>query len=147
MDDIQRFLAYAQDFERTYEDDDWERLKQYFADDAVYEVKNSPVACRLEGRDAILRGIRKSINGFDRHFDVRRIEVRTAPELLDDGLAVGWAGTYELEGVPSVTITARTEARYDGDLIAYMADVYDAPSTETMQWFMAYGRKFDGSYT
>ena len=147
MDYIQRFLAYAQDFERTYEDDDWQRLKQYFADDAVYEVKNSPVACRIQGRDAILAGIRKSLDGFDRKFDVRRIEVRSAPELLDEGLAVGWAGIYEKEGLPSVTITARTEVHYDGDRIAYMTDNYDAPAPETVKWFVAHGRKFDGSYT
>jgi hypothetical protein len=147
MDYIQRFLAYAQDFERTYKDDDWQRLKQYFADDAVYEVQNAPIACRIQGRDAILAGIRKSLDGFDRKFDVRRIEVTTAPELLDDGLTVGWAGTYEKEGIPSMTMTAHTDVHYDGDLIKYMTDVYDAPAPATVKWFMAHGRKFDGSYT
>lgn len=146
MDYIQRFLAYAQDFEKTYKDDDWQRLRQHFADDAVYEVKNSPVACRLEGCDAILKGIRKSLDGFDRKFTVRRIEVRAAPELLENGVAVAWAGIYEKEGVGSVTITARTEARYDGDRILYMTDAYDPPSAESFDWFRRYGGAFDGSY-
>jgi hypothetical protein len=147
MDYIQRFLAYAQDFERTYVDDDWQRLKQYFAEDAVYEVQNAPIACRIQGCDAILAGIRKSLDGFDRKFDVRRIEVTSAPELLDDGLTVGWAGTYEKEGLPSFTMTAHTDVHYDGDRIKHMTDVYDAPAPETVKWFMAHGRKFDGSYT
>jgi len=31
-----RFIAYALDFERTYQDDDWSRLEPYFAEDVVY---------------------------------------------------------------------------------------------------------------
>ncbi len=38
MDPLQRFAAYAADFEKTYQDDDWKRLEGYFAEDAVYEV-------------------------------------------------------------------------------------------------------------
>src|SRR5512145_1317992 len=108
MDYLQRFLAYAQDFERTFKDDDWQRLLQYFTEDAVYEVKGSPVACRIEGRDAILAGIRKSLDGFDRKFDTRRLEVLSGPDLLEDGLAVAWAGHYEKKGLGSLRISART---------------------------------------
>ena len=53
-----RFFAYAQDFEQTFFDDDWSRLAGYFEPDAVYEVRNVPFACRIEGRDAIFRGIK-----------------------------------------------------------------------------------------
>ncbi|HME70466.1 MAG TPA: hypothetical protein VKM54_11450, partial [Myxococcota bacterium] len=35
---LQRFVEYAQAFEKTYVDDDWTRLEPYFAPDAVYRV-------------------------------------------------------------------------------------------------------------
>src|SRR5688572_7105692 len=69
-----RFFAYAQAFEQTFADDDWSRLAQYFEPDAVYEVRNVPFACRIEGRDAIFRGIKKSLDNFDRRFADRRLE-------------------------------------------------------------------------
>jgi hypothetical protein len=103
---------------------------------------------RHEGRKAILDGIRKSVNGFDRKFTVRRIEVRAVPESIENGLAVPWSGTYEKEGLPPLTIRARTEARYEGDRIIYIADVYeDDPTGETTRWFLRHGADFDGSYT
>lgn len=43
-----RFIAYALDFEQTYDDDDWSRLEHHFAPDAVYEVRNTAFGCRLE---------------------------------------------------------------------------------------------------
>ena len=53
-----QFFEYAQDFEKTFVDDDWSRLERYFEPDAVYEVRNVPFGCRLEGRAAIFRGIK-----------------------------------------------------------------------------------------
>src|SRR6185369_3077312 len=38
MGPMNRFFEYAQDFEKTYVDDDWSRLARYFHPDAVYEV-------------------------------------------------------------------------------------------------------------
>lgn len=38
---LQRFVEYAQAFEKTYVDDDWTRLEPYFAPDAVYRVVGS----------------------------------------------------------------------------------------------------------
>ncbi len=71
MDPLQRFAAYAADFEKTFEDDEWTRLEGYFAEDAIYTVKGTPFDCEVRGRDAIFRAIKKSIDGFDRHFDKR----------------------------------------------------------------------------
>src|SRR6185369_14569969 len=81
MDIMRQFLAYAGDFERTYADDDWSRLYQYFADDAVYEVKATSFGCRLQGPQAIFAGIKKSLDGFDRKFEKRDIEVTSGPEI------------------------------------------------------------------
>ncbi len=32
-----RYQAYAQAFEESYDDNDWSRIAQYFTEDAVYE--------------------------------------------------------------------------------------------------------------
>ena len=46
---LERYQAYADAFEQSYEDDDWSRIEQYFTEDAVYE--GEPDA---RGRDAVL---------------------------------------------------------------------------------------------
>src|SRR2546429_9325087 len=80
---LDRFLAYAQDFERTYVDDEWSRLEQYFTPAATYEVVG-PTPCKLNGRAAIFRGIKKSLDGFDRKFAERRISVEGTPKAEGD---------------------------------------------------------------
>jgi hypothetical protein len=35
MSIAERYLAYADAFEETFEDDDWSRIEQYFTDGAV----------------------------------------------------------------------------------------------------------------
>ena len=68
---VQVFADYAAAFEETFADDDWSRLEQYFAEDARYEISGGPFATTIDGRDAILKGLKKSLDGFDRKFDNR----------------------------------------------------------------------------
>jgi hypothetical protein len=64
---LQRFVEYAQAFEKTYVDDDWTRLEPYFAPDAVYRVVGSTSwDCEVRGRAEVLAAIRKFVNEFDR---------------------------------------------------------------------------------
>ena len=98
MDIMQKFLGYAGDFEKTLADDDWTRLGHYFADDAVYEVKAESFGCRLVGPTAIFRGMKKSLDGFDRKFAKRDIEVTCGPEVSGDGLRLGWKVVYSKGG-------------------------------------------------
>ena len=87
---LDRFLAYAQDFELTYVDDEWSRLEQYFTPDATYEV-TGVTPCLLIGRAAIFRGIKKSLDGFDRKFTGRHVEVEGAPKVEGDTvMSTGW---------------------------------------------------------
>ena len=88
MDNLQRFMMYAADFEKTLADDDWSRLREYFADEAVYEVKSDGFPCTLTGPEAIFTGIKKSLDGFDRKFDGRDIDVTKGPEVAGDGLRI-----------------------------------------------------------
>ena len=59
---VQVFMDCAAAFEQTYADDDCSRLKPFFTEDARYEVRGGPLPCELRGREAILRGLKRSIN-------------------------------------------------------------------------------------
>ena len=129
MDILPLFLAYAQAFEETYKDDDWSRLHQYFAPDAVYEVRARSFGCRLVGPDAIFAGIKKSLDGFDRRFDAREVAITTAPEVTGDELRVGWEVTYRKAGLAPFVLVGRSSARYAGGRIVQLVDAYE-PAVE-----------------
>jgi len=148
MDILQQFMAYAGDFERTLVDDDWTRLARYFAPDAVYEVKASSFGCKLEGRQAIFAGMKKSLDGFDRKFSGRDIEVTSGPEIHGDELQMDWKVTYKKEGLVPFVLRGRSTARYRDAEIVRLTDAYD-PSVEAefAAWTNASGIDLDGSYT
>jgi len=141
---LDRFLAYAQDFEKTYVDDDWSRLDQYFAPDATYEVTGATPAL-LKSRAAIFRGIKKSLDGFDRKFTKREIEIEGAPGVEGDTIMVDWLGIYERPGAPALRVRGRSIARYKGDVIVQLKDEMK-PDESAMKWFASYGAGLDGSY-
>lgn len=147
MDPLQRFLAYAADFEKTFADDDWTRLEDYFAPGAVYSVEGIPQACEIEGRDAILRAIKKSLDGFDRRFDRRALVPEGPPEV--EGRRVTIRGTlrYEKEGLPNLELKASETAELDEEgRIVRLADAYPADQGEAFAWLARHGGGFDPSY-
>jgi hypothetical protein len=148
MDIMQQFVAYAGDFEKTLKDDDWTRLQRYFAADAVYEVKAESFGCRLTGPAAIFAGMKKSLDGFDRKFAKRDIEVTSGPEVSGEEMRMTWKVVYTTEGVPPFVLRGRSMVRYAGDKIAYLGDSYD-PSVEAefAAWQRESGRQLDPSYT
>jgi hypothetical protein len=141
---LERFLAYAQDFEQTYVDDDWSRLTQYFAPDATYEVLGTS-PCTLKGPQAIFRGMKKSLDNFDRKFKERRIEVAAPPKVEGDTLMMEWLVTYERPGAPPLPLRGRSVARYQGDAIVRLTDTLHADDV-TMSWFAKHGAGLDPSY-
>lgn len=142
---LDRFLAYAQDFEKTYVDDDWSRLEQHFAPDATYEVTGATPAL-LKGRAAIFSGIKKSLDGFDRKFTKREIEIEGTPQAEGDTVMVDWLGIYARPGAPALRVRGRSIARYKGDVIAQLKDEMK-PDESVMKWFGQYGEGLDGSYS
>jgi len=142
---LDRFLAYAQDFEKTYVDDDWSRLQRYFAPDATYEVTGASPAL-LKGRDAIFRGIKKSLDGFDRKFAKRELEIEGAPAVEGDTIMVDWLGIYTRPGAPALRVRGRSVARYKDDLIVQLKDEMK-PDEQLVKWFGQHGQGLDGSYT
>ena len=135
MDHLTHFLAYAGDFEKTYKDDDWNRLRDCFTDDAVYEVKGLGVDCRLQGPAAIFKGIKRSLDHFDRTFATREIAITSGPDVAGEVIRIGWTVTYGKEGLESFPLRGRTEVRYRDGRIAYLGDSYDASMTkDAAEW-------------
>lgn len=148
MGPVEPFIAYAQDFEKTYVDDDWSRLERYFAPDSVYEVRNVPFGCRLVGPKAIFRGIKKSLDGFDRKMDERIVAITEPPSVDGDRVTIGWTVTYRKRGAPDFLLRGRSSARVAGDRIVELADEYpDGMAAEAGAWFAKHAPDADPSYT
>ena len=147
MDNLTRFMAYAADFEKTYADDDWSRLHQYFADDAVYEVKSDVFGCSLKGPDAIFKGIKKSLDNFDRKFDERGIDVTGGPHVDGDRLSADWTVTYRKAGKTPYPLRGHTDAYYRDGKIVRLVDSFDAKvGPEAEAWMRQNGMTLDPSY-
>jgi hypothetical protein len=147
VDVLTQFLTYAGEFEKSYKDDDWSRVEPYFCADAVYRVVGLGVDCEIRGPKAIFRGIKKSLDGFDRRFDARRIDIVAGPEVAGDELRIGWTVTYTKAQLEPFVLRGRTEVRgFDGK-IASMADHYDdAMAAEAARWAAANSFPIDPSY-
>src|SRR5262249_19558810 len=139
--------AYAADFEQTLVDDDWSRLRQYFADDAVYEVKAESFGCRLTGPDAIFKGIKKSLDGFDRKFDGREVNVTSGPAMDGDTMRMSWEVTYRKAGKTPYLLRGATAVRYRDGKIAWLGDTYGPEvDAEARAWTQQNGVTLDPSY-
>ncbi len=148
MNILERFMEYANDFERTYSDDDWQRIKPYFTADAVYRVDFGEFGSTMKGPDAIAAGIRKSVNGFDRRFTTREIEVIGSPEIEGDEIRMTWAVTYTLDGYENYILRGRSTVRYRDGLIVELTDHYDAEAAAYLvAWQSRNDLPIDPSYT
>ncbi|MEM7436454.1 MAG: nuclear transport factor 2 family protein [Myxococcota bacterium] len=147
MDLAARYLTYAFDFERVLHDGDWSQLEQYFTDDAVFEVRNAWFACRLEGKDAVLRGIRKSVEGFDLQCADRRAAARRGPVLVGDQVEFDWTVTYSVDGAPDFILVGGSVATFAGDKIVHLYDWYpDGMSEATIEWGRAHAPTLSAAY-
>lgn len=148
MKPMQSFFEYAQEFEKTYDDDDWSRLERFFAPDATYEVRNTAFACKLQGVQAILRGLKKSLDGFDRRMPKRELGVTDGPTESGETITVGWTATYSPPGVPPFVLRGRSTARYRNGVIADLVDEYpDGMDAESSAWVRAHAPGLSAAYT
>ena len=148
---LQIFMDYAAAFEETYVDNDWARLIPFFAEDATYEVRGGPLACKIAGREAIFSGLRKSIDGLDRRCTDRRLELTDGPSIVDTGegaeLSIGWNAVYQYQEAPTMTLPGRSVFAVTEGVIVEMRDEYDDEEMEIVaNWMREYGKGLDGSY-
>ena len=129
-----RYQAYADAFEESYEDDDWSRIEAYFTEDAVYEGDPDAV-----GRDAVLAKLKGGVDGFDRKMDSRSPDF-DPPSVEGDTLRMTWAVTYSKAGAPDLKISGVETAVFEGDRIARLRDDVDPKAQKAMtEWLAAHG--------
>lgn len=147
MTALQQFIVYATAFEETYDDDDWGRIEPFFAPDAVYEVRSAALGCRLEGPAAIVAGMKKSLDGFDRRFAKRTLDVVDGPHEQGDTVAIGWTATYAVAGAPSLVLRGRSTVRVRDGLIVGLVDAYpDGMDEEVTGWLARHAPGASAAY-
>ena len=123
----------------------------YFRDNAVYEVVGGPFACKIEGKEAILRGLKKSVDGLDRRFDKRSIDVLSGPDTeplaTGDQVTLSWLANYQLAGAPDISFPGKSTVIVIDGQISHLRDDYKEEDLVPFgSWAMEYGADFDGSY-
>ena len=143
MGTIDRYVAYATAFEEAYASDNWSKLEPFFTDDAVYEfIAPAPFGGKYEGRAAVLAQFKNSVNGLDRRFDSRTIEVLEGPSEKDGDVWVRWAGIYTLAGAPNCRMEGEERAVFAGDRIRRLIDsITDAEASRLGTYFAQHGAK------
>ncbi|HYB99765.1 MAG TPA: nuclear transport factor 2 family protein [Candidatus Limnocylindrales bacterium] len=123
MDDIASYANYAAAFERAYASDNWDEVREYFAEEAVYEVNGgAPFGGVWKGRDVIVNHLMESVNQFDRTYDKRELSVLSGPEMRNGGVHVGWTATYKREGKPDLVVVGEEEAWFRDGKIIHLRD-------------------------
>jgi hypothetical protein len=133
MSALQRFVAYAAAFERAYADDDWSVVEPFFTEDAVYDAGlPGLLAGRIEGRDAILAYFRDVLDRFDRRFASRRVELVAGPREEGDAVWLKGRAVYTADGAPDLAFELEETARFSGDRIRHLEDVYEPAEKERL---------------
>ncbi len=134
-----RYLAYAQAFEESYDDGDWSRIDQYFTNGSVYE--GEPLA---RGRDAVIARLKNAVGSFDQRMDSRRLTFE-APTTTGNEVKVRWKAVYTKRGLPDLVITGVEIATFEGDRITNLRDDFDPAAQKAMgEWMAKHGKVLQG---
>lgn len=144
MSNLSTFLAYAAAFEQTFADDNWQRLAPFFSEDATYEVSGIPGGGVMHGRDAIFRGIKKSLDGFDRRMASRQIIPTAPPSEEGNRVTLRGVARYVRDGEP-VEMHATIDVDFANGKIVRMHDHFTLDPV-ALAWFQAHAHDLDGSY-
>ncbi len=132
---LERYLEYADAFEKSFADDDWSHVEPYFTADAVYE--GDPPA---NGRAAVLAKFKNGVDAFDRRMDSRTPTFQT-PVVEGNTLTMKWKVTYTKKGVPDLVISGVETAEFNGERIARLRDDFDPGAQKSMgEWMAEHGK-------
>src|SRR5262249_21948747 len=116
--DLQRFFAYARDFEMAYVAGDFSGLVPYFAEDARHEViEGGPFGAGARGARAVGAALAASVARVDRRFDARIPETLEGPAPRADGVWMRYALTLRRDGIPDLRVEGEHLTRYDAGRI------------------------------
>jgi hypothetical protein len=146
MDPLARFGEYAAAFEVFVETDDASVLEPYFTENAVYETFGGPpFAGRHEGRTAVLDYLKLSLDGFDRLFEHRQLELLDGLEVRDGAVWLRWRASYRSAGVPELVVDGEETVSFAGDRIVRLQDEFALEMSSLVQhWFSHYGERLGG---
>ena len=134
---LSRFTQYAAAFEDAYASDDWSKLEPYFTEDAVYEtIADAPFGNRTQGRDAVQQFFKQIVDGFDRRFDTRSVEMLEGPVERGNAVWFRWAAIYTLAGVPPLRMEGEETATFEGERIRRLEDRMSASTTQQVAAYM-----------
>jgi len=143
MSNIPRFAAYAAAFEQSYASDDWSHVRPFFAEHAVYEIAlEPPMGGRFDGRDAILDYFKFVLDGFDRRFDSREIELLEGPTEPGQSVWIRGRAIYRKDGVPDLALELEETVTFEDGVISRLEDHYEpAMQKEIAAYAERYGVK------
>ncbi|MEE4298223.1 MAG: hypothetical protein V2J24_02175, partial [Pseudomonadales bacterium] len=98
------FLRWYEAFETAAARNDFTAARDLLADDAVYEVEGVPYACRIEGADAIVEGLRRSLAGFDHRFETRLLGIMGAPQMQADRITAQLLAVWQRGDEPALVV-------------------------------------------
>lgn len=99
------FIQYAQTFEQVLMSDQWSLLEPMFADDAVHTVaEGGPFATDDHGRDAVISGLRRTVEAIDRRFDARIPEIADGPRADGDRVWMRFRLRLRRAGLPELCV-------------------------------------------
>ena len=101
-DAIKAFMIYAEAFEKGFAADDWKLVDCLFDKDIIWSLAGPPppFAYSASGNEAVSAGIRKSVDSFDRRFDLRAPAILEGPVAIPGGVYIKWRVTYGRDGLP-----------------------------------------------
>ena len=137
---IERYLRYAAAFETAYASNDWTVLDPLFTADAVYEtIAAPPFGTVCTGLAAIKAFFAQSVDGFDRRFDTRGVDVLEGPVERDGAVWIRWAATYTRAGLPALRMEGEETAVFAGDHITRLEDrIPTAQGEAVLQYLTAH---------
>ena len=141
-----QLLNFATDFEIAYKTDQWDNVARHFNADSTYEVRNTTFECTLNGRDAIVAGFRRSLDGFDRHLK-RTMRVVDGPHENGNELSFTWLGSYFESGIPPLELSARQTLEFQDSRIIKLVDEYLSGYGEIAKnWIASHKPELNPSY-
>ncbi len=136
---IDRFEAFASEFEAAVQGDDWSRLEKYLAEDATYLNVGGPDP-KSVGRQAVLAYLQADVSSVDRRFDHRDLTALTPPVAQGNRLSRQWRYTYRLAGAPYLVVEGEARYLFEGDLIKEIEEEPTADSFQRLsEWTGQYG--------
>jgi ketosteroid isomerase-like protein len=140
MSIIDRFEAFASEFEAAVQDDDWSRLEKYLAEDATYLNVGGPDP-KSVGCQAVLAYLQADVSAVDRHFDHRDLVALTPPVAEGNRLARRWRCTYRLTGAPDLVVEGEARYLFEGDLIK---EIEEEPTADSFQRLAQWMKQYSG---